>query len=372
MSLFISFKSWMKNNAKAVFYALLLLAVISGVVLVQSLLQPLTTTSEFNDNNANLETSYDYKATITRNVLYPKGGTIDVGDTIFTKITTAIPFDLTTSLSLDHEATIRGSHEVQLVIIAGELWSRVFPLENKQLFELTGTDLAVIDKPYEVKLNEITTFIAQVEEETGIRADQYSIVIAPNIEGTIAYAGETIPFPEQESLVFQLTNDELILLSEKSFKNATHFTSTGIMTNGFKFFGSSLSLVHVRVISSIFSFLMLLSLIYLYPILIASRKNTSKNQVDKINKKYGNRIIPVSQKVNSDNKTMITLQSFNSIIKIADEKELPIFYHQIHQDESAIYFIADGDYLYNYETIILTTARSTEEILDGDEAYAKG
>ena len=69
---------------------------------------------------------------------------------------------------------------------------------------------------------------------------------------------------------------------------------------------------------------------------------------------------------------MITLQSFKSIIKIADEKELPIFYHQIHQDGSAIYFIADGDYLYKYETIKLTIARSTEEILDGDEAYAKG
>lgn len=372
MSSFISFKSWLKNNAKAVFYALLLLAVISGSVLVRSLLQPLTTTSEFNDNNANLETSYDYKATITRNVLYPKGGTIDVGDTILTKITTAIPLNLTTSLSLDNEATIRGSHEVQLVIDAGELWNRVFPLEPKQSFDLTGKDLAILDKSYQIKLVEITTFIAQVEEETGIRADQYSIEIAPNIEGTIFYDGKTESIPEQESLVFQLTNDELILLSEKSFKNVTHFTSTGIMTNGFIFLGSSLPLVHVRVISSIFSFLMLLSLIYLYPILMASRKKSSANQVDKINKKYGNRIIPVSQNINSEEKTMITLLSFKSIIKIADEKELPIFYHRIHQDGRAVYFIADGDYLYNYETIKLTIARSTEGIVEGDEAYAKG
>ena len=372
MSLFISFKSWLKNNAKAVFYALLLLAVISGVVLVLSLLQPLTTTSEFNDNNANLETSYDYKATITRNVLYPKGGTIDVGDTIFTKITTAIPFNLTTLLSLDHEATIKGSHEVQLVVNAGELWNRVFPLESKQLFDLMGTELAVIDKPYQIKLNEITTFIAQVEEETGIRADQYTIEVIPNIEGTISFAGKTESIPEQESLVFQLTNDELILLSEKSFETLAPFVSTEIMTNTFNFFGSSLSLSHVRVISSILSIITFLSVIYLYTILIATRKKTSSTQVDKINKKYGNRIIPVSQKVNSDNKTMITLQSFKSIIKIADEKELPIFYHRIHQDGRAVYFIADGDYLYKYETIKLTIARSTEKILDSDEAYAKG
>lgn len=164
----------------------------------------------------------------------------------------------------------------------------------------------------------------------------------------------------------------MILLSEKSFNNTTHFTTTGIMTNGFTFFRSNLPLVPVRVISSIFTFLMLLSLIYLYPILMASRKKTSGNQVDKINKKYGNRIIPVSQKINSDDKTIITLQSFKSIIKIADEKELPIFYHRLHQDGSAVFFIAEGDYLYRYETVKLTNAHSTEEILDGDEVYAKG
>ncbi|WP_172373351.1 DUF5305 family protein [Sporosarcina jiandibaonis] len=340
--------------------------------MILSLLQPLTTASEINDNIAHLETNYDYKATITRNVLYPKGGTIDVGDTIFTKITTAIPFHLITLMSLDHESTIKGSHEVQLVVDAGGLWNRVFPLESKQLFDLTGTELAVIDKPYQIKLNEITTFIAQVEEETGIRADQYTIEVIPNIEGTISYAGKTESIPELGSLVFQLANDELILLSEKSFNTVAPFVSTEILTNTFNFFGSSLSLSHVRVISSILSILTFLSVIYLYTILMVSRKKSSSTQVDKINKKYGNRIIPVSQKINSDEKTMITLQSFKSIIQIADEKELPIFYHRIHQDGSALYFITDGDYLYKYETVKLTIARSTEEILDGDEAYAKG
>jgi hypothetical protein len=69
---------------------------------------------------------------------------------------------------------------------------------------------------------------------------------------------------------------------------------------------------------------------------------------------------------------IFTRQSFKSIIKIAIEKELPIFHHRIHQVVSAIYSLADRDYLYKHETIKLTIARSSEEILDGDEAYAKG
>ena len=68
--------------------------------------------------------------------------------------------------------------------------------------------------------------------------------------------------------------------------------------------------------------------------LVATRKKSLFNPVDKINKKYGNRIIPVSQKINSAQKSIITLHSFKSIIKIADEKELPIFFTGLIKTEA--------------------------------------
>ncbi|QBP41864.1 DUF5305 family protein [Paenisporosarcina antarctica] len=74
-------------------------------------------------------------------------------------------------------------------------------------------------------------------------------------------------------------------------------------------------------------------------------KNKSEHQIIN-NKKYGSRIIPVSQKINSAQKSMITLFSIESAIKIADEKELPVFFSRVQQDEKALYFIIDGDYLY--------------------------
>ena len=178
-----------KKNKKLKFYLTGLL-ILAATVSVSSFLKPATTTSQSNDNMAQFWTSYDYQATITPNILYPNGGTIEVGNTIFKKITTAIPINLTSIMNSDNEVTATGTYEIQLIVKAGELWERVFPLAEKQGFELKGTELALIDTNFNIDLNEINSFITQVEDETSIRSDQYLFEVVPNITGTIAYDGK--------------------------------------------------------------------------------------------------------------------------------------------------------------------------------------
>ena len=223
---------------------------------------------------AQVGTSYDYQATITPNILYPKGGTIDVGNTIFKKITTAIPINLKSIINADNEVTATGTYEIQLVVKAGELWERVFPLTEKQTFELIGTEVALIDTTFDIDLNEINSFITRVEEETSIRSDQYLFEVAPNINGTLAYDGKTVPIPEQENLVFQSSYEEITLISDKAFTSTIPFTSSEIITNTFNFFGAALPLDPVRTISTIMSILFLLPTIYLNANLVATRKKS--------------------------------------------------------------------------------------------------
>ena len=135
----------------------------------------MTTRAQIGDN-------YDYKATITPNILYPNGGTVEVGDTIFKKITTAIPFNLKSTINSDNEVIAKGTHEVQLLVNAGDLWERSFPLEQKKSFEQKGTEISLIDTAYKIDLGKVNTFITQVEEETGIRPSQYTIEVVPNID----------------------------------------------------------------------------------------------------------------------------------------------------------------------------------------------
>ena len=361
-----SLATWIKKNTKTLCYILAPLVLITATVAVLSLLKPAKITRQINDNTTNIKTSYDYKATIIPNVLHPKGGTIEVEDTIFTKITTALPFSLNSTISSDNEVTVKGTYQIEVVVNAAELWERGFPLGQQESFELAGTEISLIDSVLNIDLTEINAFIGQVEEETEIRAEQYTIEVVPNIEGMIHYVGNDMPIPEQDALVFQLTNDEIVLISEKTSTSNTPFTTTEVITNTFNIFGIALPLGFVRLLSTLVSILLLLPLIYFFIKGRTSNVKLMPTQVEKINKKYGGRIIPVSQNIHTNQKSIITLQSFKDVIKIADEKELPVFYHSVHLNESAVYFIIDGDYLYNYETVKSTMAQPTEKGVESD------
>lgn len=362
---------WTKKNTKTLCYILAPLLLITTIISIISLLQPAISTSQITENMTNIETSYDYKATIIPNVLYPKGGTIEVEDTIFTTITAGLPLNLKSTISSDNEVTVKGTHQIQVILNAPGLWERVFPMGQKESFKFFGTNMSLIDSALTIDLNEINAFIGQVEAETEIRAEQYTIEVVPNLEGIIKHAGRDLPIPEQDPLTFQLANDEIVLIGDSSSTSITPFTTTQVLTNTFNFFGAALPLGFVRVVSTLLATLLIILLIYVFNNSRTSNEKSSPTEVDKINKKYGGRIIPIDQNINTNHKTIIILQSFKDVIKIADEKELPIFCYKVHLDGSAVYFIVDGDYLYNYKTIKLIIAHPTETVVESDKAYAK-
>lgn len=337
------------KNIKYIFILVTLL-ILSTTITILSISRPATTTNQIDGNTTQMETSYDYKATITPNILYPNGGTVKVGTTIFKKITTAIPVTMKSVIHSQNQVIAKGTHETKLVIKAGDIWERTFPLEQKQTFEQKGTEIAVLASTYKIDLEKIQPFITQVENETGIQPAQYTLEVVPNILGTIRYAGKERDFQVQDKLVFQYSNEDIILASGKSFTSTMPFTKAQITTNTFNLFGLTLPLNPVRIISTLLSILFLITIIFAYRNGKTNYKAPIASQMERINKKYGNRIIPVSQKINIAQKSIITLDSFKSVIKIADERELPVLFYKDKHQEIGIYFIIDGDYLYSYET----------------------
>jgi len=361
-----------KGNNKKLFSPLLLVLIIAVTILIYSLSQPATTTNQINDNNPRIETSYDYKATVKSNLLYPNGGTIEVGDTIIKKITTAIPFNLKSTIHSENEVLAKGTHEVQLLVKAGDVWERMFPLEEKQGFEVKGTALSILDNAYKIDIEKVNAFITQVEEETGISLSQYEIEVIPNIKGTIYLAGKEMNIQVQDKLMFQYSFEEIKLASDKTFSSATSLTTNQVITNNFILFGMHFPLSLVRIISSLVSILVLVTIIFTYKYLMINRDKPVVSQVDKINKKYSSRIISISQKVNMTQKSILTLDSFTSVLKIADDKELPIFLHEDQQNDSAVYFIVDGDYFYSYETTLIDPVPVTSKGKRKGKTYAIG
>lgn len=352
-------------------YLLVLLFLLSTAISAYTILQPAKTNNQIYENKIQIESRYDYKAKVTPNILYPDGGTIDVGNTIFKKITTAIPFQLTSSITAERQVEVQGTHEVQLAIIAGDLWEKIFPMEEKQKFKQKGLDISLIDHTYSIDLETIQSFITKVEDETGIRSEQYTLEIRPNIEGTINYKGEERAIQVQDILTFQSSYDEIQLAGEKEFSTSSPFTSDRIMTNVFHIGGMEVPINPVRTGSIISSLLLLAAILFITKEHWHARKNQIDSHFDTINKKYRSRIIPVSQKINMTQKSIFVLDSFKSVLKIADEKELPIFYFIDLQNESDIYFLVDGDYLYSYEARKTEVISAAKKKTGSDRLYAR-
>jgi hypothetical protein len=351
---------------------MIILLIFSTGFTIYTFLQPTATTSQVNDNTSQIETGYDYQAEITPNILYPNGGTVDVGNTIFKKITSAIPVTLKSTMLSERQVTVTGTHEVQLLIKAGEIWERVFPLGHKQAFEQSGTEISILDHTYKIDLEQIDSFIRQVEQETGIAPTQYTLEVLPNIQGTINDIGVEKGFQIQDRLIFQYSFDEISLASEENFASMITFTSSQVISKKFNVLGQEIPLSYLRIISTLLSVLLLLITIYEHKSSKANSMTINKSEIEIINKKFANRIISVSQKINIAQKSIFVLDSFKSIIKIADEKELPIFLNKDQKEEIAIYFIVDGEYLYTYETSQMGNVSETEKLTGSDKAYARG
>lgn len=361
-----------KKNNKKLILILALLLLISISITVYSLAQPSTVTNKVDENISQMETNYEYKATISPNMLYPEGGTIEVSDTMFKKITTAIPFDINSRIHSGKEVLVKGTYEVLLLVKAGDLWEKTFPLEQKQSFEHQSTKIAIIDKSFSIDMNKINSFITKVEEETGVRSDQYSIEVSPNIQGTITYAGKEVPLKIEDKLIFQYSYDKIVLASEKSVSSVTPFTTSETYTNTFQILGIVLPVNTVQVFSSLLSFLLLVAIIAIgYKNFAKLRVKRVTTQIEKINKKYGSRIITVSKKINMVNKSIFTLYSFKSVLKLSEDKELPIFFYRDSLEETGTYFVVDGDYLYTYETVKVDLVRNPNKDVGIGDAFAE-
>ncbi|WP_192797456.1 DUF5305 family protein [Psychrobacillus glaciei] len=363
----------LKRDKKKVSFILLLLLTMSAIISVYSWSMTSSDTTQINENVSQIQSSYDYKATLIPNILYPKGGTVEVGNTIMKKVTKEIPFTLLTTINSGVPVSAKVSHEVNLLLRAGEYWERSFPLEQKKTFEKTGAEVSIINGNYKIDLEMIKNFITKVEDETGVRADKYTMEIVPNVQGTISYNGTVKDIQMEDHLIFQLSYDEILLASEKEFASSVPFISTKVSSNTISLFGFDTSPVPVRITSTVFVLLFVVLISYLNKDFMANRKRIVPSQGEKIIKKYGNRLIPVSNKVEIDRKSIVTLNSFKAIIQIADAKELPIFYY-----ESKLYFIIDGDYMYQYEINEMELSRSrsrsrsknSKDETESDPSYA--
>ena len=368
-------KHWIKKNYTIINYLLLTFLAISAILAIFTWLQP-TTVTQNSENTLTIESSYDYKATITANSLFPEGGTVDTGNTIFKNITQAIPITLDTVINFKEPVSAEGTHEIQLLLKAGEYWERTFPLQEKRSFQQEGTEISVLNEAFEIDLEMIKEFIAEVEKDLSIRPEFYTLEVMPNLTGTISRDGMVQEIQQANNLKFQIYFEEVLLASDTSFTSSYPYSETMTYANTVQLFGMGASIVLLRNIGTAGVIFFLAIILLMNKDAVVGRLYRPSSESVKIEKKFGDRLIPVSQEVMMDSKNVISFDSFKSLIQLADAKDLPVFQFKNASHHTVLYFMIERDYVYQLEVheAPLTRTRlqkkNKKKEIESDSPYA--
>lgn len=336
----------LKKNNKKLFISLLSIFIVIGGLSIYSWIIPRVSPSA--DSAPRIETTYAYQAVVTPNVLHPEGGMVEVGDTLYKKITTAIPLEVTSVIRAEEEVLAKGTYDVQLLIKAEGNWERTFTLQSEQDFEEKGTAIAVIDGAYEIDLAQVEAFISQVENETGVRQSQYELEIVPTIQGELQSSGKVTEIDISDKLLFNYVAEEIKLASEKVYSTAVLPAESQTVTTSFSVLGYPFSLLLVRVCSTFLSLLLLVAILFSLVYLDEGPVNAVTSEAERLTKKYGRRVIPISTQIDVEGKTIVPFASFTSMLKIADEIEQPIFVYEKGNEHGQMYLVVDVLCVYTY------------------------
>ncbi|WP_417898738.1 DUF5305 family protein [Bacillus haimaensis] len=302
------------------------------------------------ENRLAHSTSYSYKAVVKESQLFPDGGTITPGTVIFENVTTEIPLEINSILTSEDPVTFTGTYHPTLTIVADNYWSKEIPLTEEKSFELEGNSLHLFDKEiYSIDVNQVRSLITSIEEETGVRAENYSIKFSPNIQGSVLYNGME---RKLDNNIHELQFNYSYYKFELS-GNTEH--SSEVVFEGDMISSHSLTILGLPISNSMIKGILVISVILFGVLLFTNLLNirayqqSCLSEVEKIQKKHGRRLIPVAKKTDLMNKSSLLLDSFDSLLLVADEKELPIFHYYDRNKSNNIYFIIDAYYLYSFE-----------------------
>jgi hypothetical protein len=278
--------------------------------------------------------------------LFPNGGIVDTKDSMYTKITKAIHLNLKSNVTSDKPVSVQGTRSVFVRLIAEGLWERNFVLEPQKDFNLQGNENKLVENDYVIDVKNIAAYIEKVEKEITVRPDKYLINIKPEIIGNIIYEDKKLPIDTTPEISFEFSSI-IKLIGEKEFTKETPIETTRILNQNFRLMNIVVPIIPARYIFSTLSLLLFGIIVFrIYKNININKKEIP--EVNKIDKKYKNRLTDISKNITMLNKINVNVKSFKSLIQLADDKEQPILRFNNSDIDRIFYYVMDGDCIYSY------------------------
>jgi hypothetical protein len=350
---------FLKNKQKPFYISIVVLWIISTIFAWKAFRQPLQIERKTPENRIVQKTDMEYKIGVIPCSLYPDGGIIKPEGFIFTNITDSIKIHINSIVSADRPISVKGACHVIAKLKAEGLWERQYLLKEKAHLEMEAKENRLIEGEYTIKPAVFLNFIEAVEEDTKTRSARYLLTVKPLFEGNIVYNDTKIPLDSSPELTFEITNsliklvdergdnltdDQTVSIDKREFLKEDIIERTETINQKFNFLGLEFPTIAVRCIFSLMSLLLLAHI--LSDILRKNRlKRDSLSDAARIDIKYRGRLIPIKRQL--DMSSFLKLDSFKLLLKIADDKEQPIFRYE-DLNKIVMYYVVDENHIYSY------------------------
>jgi hypothetical protein len=278
----------------------------------------------------------------------PQAVVLGPGDIIYAKLVDQVNVIFLYQLKSDQPVNnFKEDIVVTGVLEAPKAWSRTFTLLQASKSGNFSVSLPLDVAGYMVLADAIRT-------ETGAPAEEYDLTITARVHST----GETqygkIDENYSQELKGIFKGGTLEWNKDLTKTQSGGIKTTNIVTNSQKYLGLSLSAARTTslILMVIFLLLTALTMVFYFRYRPAPVPTTVK-KVAQLKKKYGQRMAEATGNsmidISADSRNVLTLDSMEDLIKIADELAKPIIYQEPGPDgEQYAYFVLDGINRYQY------------------------
>jgi len=298
----------------------------------------------FNKNVITQNTVFDYKTKELPN------GIIGSEGIIFPKTQNLIDVYIKTAITSIKPVSVSGNYSILLKLIAEGLWQRTETLVNKQYFYKEGDTIELINEKVSIDLEKIFNDIEIISNEIiGAGPSKFLLSIVPVVEGDITYENNKINLENnlETNMTFELSQSQVTFTGEKEYSKEVPIEEVEILERKIDLFGL---MIPILVYRYVLLFIFLICSGFVLMTLLSKRqiRIEQMTEADEIEKKYKNRLVPIQQPIDYENKTYIPLYSMKSLVRISDEQDRGIFKYRCDIKEKIFYYVIEGDYIYTY------------------------
>ncbi len=188
------------------------------------------------------------------------------GQPIFLKLTCEINMQFSYMLAGDQLQDLAGTHQLTAMVVENTSgWRRTFPLEQQTAF---SGNFFTTNAP--LNLCQIEAMLAEMEQQTGLQSNLYSIVINPNVAIAGKAAGQILNAVYQPELVLHFDSVQVYLVQEDPLTDPLRPVENGVIgsfrteMNTLSLFGLKPRVLYVRTFSLIGFFLSISGLLILW------------------------------------------------------------------------------------------------------------